>query len=135
MIVETLLSIGNTLFTLRSALSKARKERKQAVADFIASIAESIEGASTELKQRQYPHGKCQELFAHSEHMEAAIGDLVGKPDAQALGARLKQVWQIENLFGELQGMPDDERLRKLAALDQAAGTFRATAAFVRASP
>ena len=134
-IITTLLGVGTKLFGLRTALSKARKERKKAVSDFIAAIAQSIEDASGSLKQLQYPSGKCQELLAHSEHMEAAIGDLVGKAQAKELADQLRQVWEIEQLFGELKGVSDAERLRRLAVLDTAAGQFRATASFVRASP
>jgi hypothetical protein len=134
-IVDTLLAVGKSLFGLRTELAKARQSRKQQVADFVACIAQSIEDASASLKQNAYPHGKCEEILAHSQHMEAAIGDLVGVPKAQELAAQLREVWEVELLFSELRSDPEPERDRKLSVLDQAAGQFRATAAFVRVSP
>lgn len=134
-IIDTILSVGQKLFGLRVELAKAHQARKQTVADFLASIAQSIEEASALLKQGIYPHGKCQEILSHSQHMEAGIGDLVGQPEAQALGAQLGEVYEIERLYGELGSGTELERLRKLGVLDQAAGLFRATAAFVRVSP
>ena len=134
-IIETIFKVAEKLFTLRGELSKARSARKQQVADFLAAIAQSIEEASASLKQGIYPHGKCQELLVHSQHMEAAIGDLVGVQQAGDLGRQLKEVWEIERLYGELQGVAPVEKERKLSVLDQAAGLFRATAAFVRVSP
>ena len=86
-IVETLFDVGQKLFGLKIELAKARQNRKQQVAEFLAAIAQTIEDANAELRQGNYPHGKCQELFVHSQHMEAAIGDLVGQALAQALGA------------------------------------------------
>jgi hypothetical protein len=134
-IIEIILKVGESLFGLRDQLAKARQARKPPVADFLTSVAQTIEEASTSLKQNVYPHGKCQELLLHSQQMEAAIGDLIGKQQAADLGLQLKEVWQIERLYGELQGLPPVERERKLSVLDQAAGLFRATADFVRVSP
>ena len=59
----------------------------------------------------------------------------VGQALAQALGAQLAEVYEIERLHAELAADSDAERQRKLSVLDQAAGQFRATAAFVRVSP
>ena len=134
-IVETLFDVGQKLFGLKIELAKARQNRKQQVAEFLAAIAQTIEDANAELRQGNYPHGKCQELFVHSQHMEAAIGDLVGQALAQALGAQLAEVYEIERLHAELGADTEVERQRKLSVLDQAAGQFRATAAFVRVSP
>ena len=134
-IVETLFDVGQKIFGLKIELAKARQNRKHQVAEFLAAIAQTIEEANAELRQGNYPHGKCQELFVHSQNMEAAIGDLVGQPLAQALGAQLAEVYEIERLHAELGADTEPERQRKLSVLDQAAGQFRATAAFVRVSP
>ena len=134
-IIETLLSVGKTLFGLRGELAKARKDRKKDVADFIDAIAKTIDDTIGALRSNQYPGGKCAELFAHSKQMEAAIGDLIGQLKAQELAAQLQEIWEIEQLFGELQSVTPPERSRKLSVLDDAAGQFRATAAFVRVSP
>lgn len=112
-IIETIFNVGQQLFGLRNELAKARQARKQTVADFLASIAQSIEDASALLKQGTYPHGKCQELFAHSHHMEAEIGDLVGESQARELGAQLAEVYEIERLQAELGTETDSERERK----------------------
>ena len=134
-IIDTILTVGQKLFGLRIELAKARQTRKAAVADFLASIAQSIEEASALLRQGTYPHGKCQELLAHSQHMEAAIGDLIGPSQARDLATQLAEVHEIERLHAELGSNTDSDRQRKLSVLDQAAGDFRATAAFVRVSP
>ncbi len=134
-IVETLFDVGQKIFGLKIELAKARQNRKQQVAEFLAAIAQTIEEANAELRQGNYPHGKCQELFVHSQHMAAAIGDLVGAQLAHELGTQLAEVYEIERLHAELSADTDAERQRKLSVLDQAAGQFRATAAFVRVSP
>ncbi len=56
--------------------------------------------------------------------MVTAIGDLVGEKSATDLANQLKEVWEIEQLYGELQGLPAPERSRRLETLDQTAGLF-----------
>ncbi len=134
-IIDTLLSVGKALFGLREELAKARKERKQDVATFIDALAGTIDATAASLRASDYPGGRCAELFAHAQQLDAAIGDLIGHARAAELAAQLQQIWEIERLFGELQADTPAERSRKLSVLDVAAGQFRATAAFVRVSP
>lgn len=134
-IIETILSVAEALFGLRGNLAKAKQERKEAVAGFLGEIAQLIEETSALLAQGTYPHGKCQELLMHAQHMEQAIGDLIGTLEAKNLGSQLEEVYEIERLYGEIQAENEEQRKRKLSVLDQAAGIFRATAAFVRVSP
>ena len=134
-IIDTILSVAEKLFGLRGELAKARQARKHEVAEFLAGIALTIETTSAILIQGNYPHGNCQEILSHSEHMNAAIGDLIGDQKATDLALELKEVHEVEQLYHELSGKTEDERVRSLHVLDQAAGRFRATAAFVRVSP
>jgi len=134
-IIDTLLSVGKALFGLRGELAKARKERKETVADFMDTLAQTIDDTVASLRIQQFPGGKCAELFAHSQQLSAAIGDLIGIAKAEELAAQLQEIWEIERLFAELQSDAPPERERKLLVLDAAAGQFRATAAFVRVSP
>jgi hypothetical protein len=134
-IIESLFEVGSVLFKLRDTLSGARQERKQKVATFIGGIAQTIETTSAALKQNIFPHGTCQELLSHAEHMVQAIGDLVGEAKATELANQLREVWQVEQLYAQLQAEPPEQRDKSLGTLDQAAGLFRATAAFVLVSP
>ena len=134
-IIETILNVGQKLFGLRNELAKAHQTRKQLVSEYLASIAQSVEEVSASLKQKIYPHGKCQEILTYSQKMEEAIGDLIGQVEAKSLGKQLGEVYEVERLYGELESDTEENKLGKLYLLDQAAGLFRATAAFVRVSP
>ena len=50
-IVETLFDVGQKIFGLKIELAKARQNRKQQVAEFLAAIAQTIEEANAELRQ------------------------------------------------------------------------------------
>ena len=133
-IIDALFGVGQKMFGLKIELSKARLARKATVADFLDGIAQSLEDTSAQLKSNVFPHGKCQELLIHSQNMEAAIGDLIGETTARDLALQLAEVHRIEQLYSELIVNTETERKRKLSVLDQAAGQFRATAAFVKVS-
>jgi len=134
-IIEILLSAGKALFGLRDKLATARQGRKQVVAEFITTIGQTMEDVSAALRQGIYPSGKCAEMKLHAENLVAAIGDLTGKAEATKLADQLKEVWQIEQIYGKLTLSSPEEREKNLRKLDEAAGLFRATAAFVRVSP
>lgn len=66
-IIETLYDLGQKLFGLRNELAKARQARKQTVADFLASIAQSIEDAQT-------AHRNCRGYSdSHSSQVSVAV--------------------------------------------------------------
>lgn len=133
--IATLLDVAQKLFGLRGVLSQAKKNRKVEVADFLGGIAQVLEETSASLRGGVYPHGACQQLLVFAQAMEAAIGDLIGAAQASVLSQSLLSVWQIEQLFGQLGSLSSADRETNLAALDQAAGLFRATSAVVRVSP
>ncbi len=135
MIIDTISNVAQGLFGVRSQLAGARRDRKDRVADYLSGLAQTIEETSASLSQGIYPHGKCQELLSHSQTMVAAIGDVIGQQPSADYAAQLKEVWEIERLHAELSGLPIKERERRLHVLDQAAGLFRAAAAYVRVSP
>jgi hypothetical protein len=96
-IIDSLLSVGKALFGLRGELAKARKERKEKVADFIDILAQTIDDTAASLRIQQYPGGKCAELFAHSQQLSAAIGDLIGISKADELAVQLQEISEIES--------------------------------------
>jgi hypothetical protein len=67
-----------------------------------------------------------------AEKMKDAIGDLIGKDEAQGYANRFLGVREIERMHGELLSSPEGETLAKLRTLDEAAGHVRAVAAHLR---
>ncbi len=136
-IVEVLLEVGKELFGVITRRKEARSEDRSArilrIADYFTDLGRTIEETSESLKHGQYPAGQCQHLLVHAEQMEETIGDLV--PNAKQYADKVKQVWQIEQLYGELSTLSDDDRRAKLRLLDEAAGYFHAIAAHLKVSP
>jgi hypothetical protein len=85
-----------------------------------------------QLREGRYPAGSCQQLLVFSDEFPVVMGAIIGTAKAEAFGGQLKEVHRIEQLYGELQGLPEAEREPRLRKLDDTAGLFRATAACLR---
>lgn len=132
MIIETLLSVGLDLFGIISKLDEKKIARNARLGDYFSSLAQVIEETSASLKKGDYPHGQCAQLSRHAEQMKDAIGSVVKDVDKYA--AKVREVWEIEQLYGELSPLTEKERAEKLKKLDEAAGHFRAIAALTKVS-
>ena len=128
-IARTLLDIGKTLFGLRSDFEKTRRDRRERLAVYFSDLAALIESVSASLRLNRYPHGSCAQLQTLASLMKKTVKGIVTEAEAQDYQDRLMRVWEIEQLFDELQGLSKEKAERKLVALDEAAGYFRALAA------
>jgi len=132
MIAETLFKIGKELFGIFSKLDEKKFQRTIRVADYFSNLAQIIEDTSAYLKKGAYPHGECENLRLHAQKMTETIGDIIGEKQAEEYTSRVMNVWEIEQMHGELIGVSENERENKLKTLDEAAGFFRAVAAHLR---
>jgi hypothetical protein len=64
--------------------------------------------------------------------MKKTVKGIVPAEEAQAFQDKLIRVWEIEQLFSQLQAMPEARAKKKLSQLDEAAGYFRAIAAHLK---
>jgi hypothetical protein len=126
-IARTLLELGKGLFGLRGELHKARRDRRERLAVYFSELAELIESVSASLRLNRYPHGSCAQLHTLASLMKKTVKGIVTEEEAQACQDRLMRVWEIEQLFADLQGLPEEKAAKKFATLDQAAGYFRAS--------
>lgn len=131
-IVGTIWEVGKGLFGMRGQLAKAARERKDRLAQYFTDLGLLIEQTSADLKVRKYPHGSCAQLHQLAQLMPETLKGLVDEGDVHELQAKLLQVWEIEQLFGQLQSVPDAALPKKLEKLDEAAGMFRALATHLK---
>lgn len=132
MIIETLFGVSLDLFGIVSKLDEKKIARNARLGDYFSSLAQLIEETSASLKKGEYPHGQCAQLYQHAEQMKDAIGSVVKGVDKYA--TKIREVWEIERLHGELSTLTKKQRAEKLKKLDEAAGYFRATAALTKVS-
>lgn len=130
--IELLLKLGQAVFGLRKDLQQADIAQRGRAADFLSAIAEAIELTGAQLREGRYPAGSCQQLLIFSEEFPNVMGAIIGAAKAEAFASQLKEVHKIEQLYGELQGLPESESELRLRKLDETAGLFRATAACLK---
>lgn len=131
-IVKAIWEVGKGIFGVRTELQKAQRDRRDRLANYFSDLANLIESVAASLRIRQYPHGSCAQLHTLAELMSETLKDLVDPVKADEYQKKLLQVWEIEKLFGEIQGMSEEKVGKRLTELDEAAGFFRATAAHLR---
>ena len=131
-IAKTIWEVGKGIFGFRGELQKARRDRRDRLASYFSDLASLIESVSASLRVNQYPHGSCAQLQALAQLMSKTLKGLVDADEARQYQDKLLQVWKIEQLFGQLQGLPKSQVSKRLVEMDEAAGFFRATAAHLR---
>ena len=131
-IAKILWDVSKGLFDARGKLASARRDRRDRVATYIDKLAELIEKVAASLRLNQYPHGSCAELHALGERMEQTLMGLLPNEEARLYQSEVLKIWEIEQLFGQLQGMTREKAESKLIQLLEAAGNFRAIAAHLR---
>lgn len=131
-IAKTIWDVGKGIFSVRGELEKARRERRDRLASYFGDLASLIESVSASLRENKYPHGSCAQLHTLAQLMARTLKGLVEPEEARRYQEKLLRVWEIEQLFGELQGKPKATVAKRLVELDEAAGFFRATAAHLR---
>lgn len=131
-IVKTIWTLGKEIFAIRGELEKARRDRRDRLASYFSELAVLIETVSASLKIKKYPHGSCAQLHALAQLMQKTLRGLVSPEEARDFQDRLMRVWEIEQLFGQLERKRNSAVQKHLAELDEAAGYFRATAAHLR---
>lgn len=130
-IIGDILEVAKMLFDLRNRLNKAKKERKQAVADYYNRIADTLEHVVVKLRANEVPHGDCAKILTYAEQLPETIGDLIGDNVAIELSKKLANAHEVELLLYQLDVATDRET--QLAQLEKAAGYFEASADSLRA--
>ena len=131
-IAKTIWEVGRGLFGVRGELQKARRDRRDRLANYFSDLASLIEEVSASLRTNQYPHGSCAQLQTLAQLMAKTLKGLADPDDAREYQEKLMRVWEIEQLFSQLQRQSNVKVNKCLAELDEAAGYFRATAAHLK---
>jgi len=113
-------------------MEKARRDKRDRAAQYFSDLAALIETTSASLKVRKYPGGSCAELEKLAQLMPKTLKGIISQEDIIEYQTKLLMVWEIEQLFGQLEKIPKRSIPKKIAKLDEAAGFFRALAAHLR---
>lgn len=130
--LRELLDVAKGLLGFKDQFTQARRERRDRLADYFATIAKTIEEVAQSFRDGNIPHGKCAEMLGHADMLEATVTPELGANEAKAYAEKLKAAHEVELLANEILGTSDPEP--QIQQLDAAAGTLRALSAAIRAA-
>jgi hypothetical protein len=130
--VGDLLDIARSLLGFKNEFSRARRERRDRIADYFAVVAQTIQDSAESFRQGKVPHGKCQEMLEHANAFTDVVETELGRERAEAYAQKLRDAHEVEMLVSEILGSPDPQG--QIQELEKASGTFRALSAAIRAA-
>lgn len=131
--IDTILSVARRLFEFKDALNRARRDRRDRIAEYFEQVSQCLAEVSGTLKKGKIPHGKCAEMQVYATRLPQTIGDQVAEAEVKSLSEQLESAHAVEALLSELSHSPHPDA--ELAKLDEAAGIFMGVAASIRAAP
>jgi hypothetical protein len=120
--------VGQAIHATTSILQPASAARKGEIATLYRAVAATLDHAVTLFQQGETPHGDCEKMRLYAAEIYDAIVDFVGPIKAAAVGARLHAAHDVERTLLDLNLLDADERQRRLAELQRAAGYYAASA-------
>lgn len=127
-IVEGNAIVGQAIRGAASLLQPAPVARKAEIATLYRAVASTLEHAVKLFEQGETPHGDCEKMRLFADEIYDAIIDYVGSTKAEAVRARLHAAHDVERALLDLNGFAQEERRRRLAELQRAAGYYEASA-------
>lgn len=123
--IETLLRCGSFVLQIFRNLKSQDKERKKEIADALVSISQLLYSVAGALKQDQYPQGSCEAMQDLSQHLLDKIEDVIPRDTAARLADQLKEVSNMERLYG----IRDDKVIREI---ESTAGRFYSASILIK---
>ena len=130
--ISDLLNFAKEILGLKDLLAKAKRERRDRIADYFGVVATTIQDAADSFRKGDIPHGKCKEMATHADAFAKVVDLEFGADQAAAYAQRLKDAHEVELLANEVFGNNDPEV--PIKELEEVAGTFRAISAEIRAT-
>ncbi len=102
--IQVILDVAEKLFGLREQLEKARRERRDRIADYLSELSKTLSDVAESLRHNEVPHGKCQEMRVYAQKLPETTGDEIGAMQAQVYAKQLADAHEVEMLLAEVHG-------------------------------
>jgi hypothetical protein len=140
MFLDLLLNVSKALFGLGGVLKTAKRERRVRIAELLDSIGDAVRDLAEQLRDPQpggSPWSRCTELNTYGNELADVLDGVLPDATSDKLGDQLRRATTARGLLMEVTeardaGAGSTDREVQLRALDEAAGTFRATANLLR---
>ena len=130
--IKDLWDIAQGLLSLKDSFSKAKRERKDRIADYFSTIGNIIQEAADIFKKGEVPHGKCQQMLDHVKYFADVVGDTIDQDKAQEFQKKLIESHEVELLASEI--LVQDGSDEKIAELERISGSFLTLGSVIKAA-
>ena len=130
--IKDLWDIAQGLLGRKSSFDQAKRERKDRISEYFATIGNIIQEAADTFKKTEIPHGKCQQMLDQAQYFTEVVGDTIDKEKAEAFKIKLIESHEVELLASEILGQED--KSKNIAELEKIAGSFLSLATAIKAS-
>lgn len=121
--IACLLQIANMIFNLRERL-ELTKDQKQALSELLNNIGILINHVSLDLEKNIYPHDKCLQMEIYANELKNILSKKMKPDEIDKLNKLLNESVKVEKLFGELNNLSIESKVRNLELLGIASSSF-----------
>lgn len=132
--IKDILEVAQGLMGFGESFRQAERARRDRMADYFMAVGTVLNDTAEKLRKGEYPHGSCAQLEVHAKSLVSVVGDEIGQAEAQKWADKLDQAHEIERVHTELEQLPKSNRPAEIAAIDEAAGVFKAMAVNLKAT-
>lgn len=124
------LEIADLAFKVKEKFTSKPDKEKYAV--FLHLVGELLLDVSNHLAEGRYPHNKCQEMWHYLQELRAAMKPVMEDSQIKHLEEQITKSYRVEQLFGQMGALNQQEKAEQLQAIRSAAGSFIAVSNLLR---
>lgn len=128
--ITALLGVINSVLSIKDRLT--RDEEKQGVSDLLLDISVLLHDIAQDIKSNTYPHAKCGQLHHYLTTISMIFKSMLSEEESTQLIGSLEQAYQVERLFGEIQGCAPGDKAVNLSKLEEVSGSFLAASKTIK---
>jgi len=123
-IIKGIIVVAKTLFGLKESLAKAKKQKRDEMADYFQNVSACLSNTYATLSDNKIPQDRCAELLSYSETLPKVVKSFIGEDKANELAQTLMDSHKVESLYAVFELNPETKK--ELPAIAEAAGIFLA---------
>ena len=130
--LKDLWDLAQGLVGLKDSFAKAKRERKDRIAEYFTSIGFIIQEAADTFKKGDVPHGTCQRMLDQANYFTDVVGATIDIAQAQEFQQKLIDSHELELLVSEVLG--SGEAKEKIIEMEKISGSFLALGTAIKAA-
>lgn len=130
--LKDLWDLAQGLVGLKDSFAKAKREKRDRIAEYFTSIGTIIQEAADTFKKGDVPHGTCQRMLDQAKYFTDVVGNTIDEAQAKEFQQKLIESHELELLVSEVLGSGAAED--KIIEMEKIAGSFLALGTAIKAS-